>query len=244
MNSVNQQQAIHKQWMIRLLAEIADNVRISEYIAFKGGSCASLLGYLDRFSVDLDFDLITTNSNDKANLRSFLYKIFKELNLIIDQESKTQLQFFLKYKSKPNERNTLKLEIIDNEVKSNIYQKVYISEIDRYLQVQSIETMFANKLVAPIDRYEKHKSVATRDIYDINYFFNQGLSFNSDVIIERRNCSVKDYLEDLVKFIDSKVTSKSITEDLHYLLSPQQFNLARKHLKIEVINNIKNSDGI
>lgn len=239
MKSLNQQHAVHKQWMLRLLSEIADNNKLSQSIAFKGGSCASLLGFLDRFSVDLDFDLLPLAFAKKTELRDDLYKIFDVLNFTIDQESKTQLQFFLKYKSKPNERNTLKLEIIDNEVKANIYKKVFIPDINRYLQTQTIETMFANKLVAPIDRYEKHGSIATRDIYDINFFFNQGFSYNQDVIIERRNKTVKEHLSELIDFINTQITSNTIVEDLNYLLTPEQFRLARKFLKSEVINNIK-----
>ncbi|MBN1618914.1 nucleotidyl transferase AbiEii/AbiGii toxin family protein [Candidatus Dojkabacteria bacterium] len=239
MKSLVQQHAVHKQWMLRLLSEIADNNQLAQSIAFKGGSCASLLSFLDRFSVDLDFDLLPLAFSLKTELRSELYKIFDILNLTIDQESKTQLQFFLKYKSKPNERNTLKLEIIDNDLKANAYKSIFIPDINRYLQIQTIETMFANKLVAPVDRYEKHGSIATRDIYDINFFFNQGFSYNKDVIIERRNKTVKEYFNDLIEFIDAKITNTLIVEDLNYLLTPEQFRIARKFLKSEVINNIK-----
>lgn len=241
MRNINQQHAVHKQWMFRLLSEIADNNELSQSIAFKGGSCASLLNYLDRFSVDLDFDLLPNAFKKKIQLRNTLNKIFDRLNLTVDQVSKTQLQFFLKYKSNSTARNTLKLEIIDNEIKSNTYKKAFIPDINRYLQIQTIETMFANKLVAPIDRYEKHGSVATRDIYDINFFFNQGFSYNQDIIIERRNKNVKEYLEELIDFIDIQINSKVLIEDLNYLLNPQQFRLARKFLKSEVINNLKNA---
>lgn len=233
-----QQQAIHKQWMMRLLAEIADNNIVAQSVAFKGGTCAVLLGYLDRFSVDLDFDLLDLDNLKKGEIRKQLHKIFTSLNLKVDQESDTQLQFFLKYDSKPNERNTLKLEIIDNKIKTNLYQKVYIQNIDRYIQTQSIETMFANKLVAPIDRFEKHNSVATRDIYDINYFFNQGFSFNQEVVKERTKVPVEQYLKHLIDFIQSEISSKNISEDLNFLLTPEQFKIARKYLKTEVINNI------
>ncbi len=240
MKTINQQNIIHKKWMLRLLSEIASEAELATNIAFKGGSCASMLGLLDRFSVDLDFDLLNSSSKLKESLRKNLHRIFEDIDLSLDQESKTQLQFFLKYKSKPSERNTLKVEILDNEVKANDYQKSFIPDIVSYLQTQTIETMFANKLVAPVDRYEKHGSIATRDIYDINYFFNQGLSFKKKIIEERRNTSVKEYLTELVEFIDKNITSKMIVEDLNYLLSPKQFKIARKHLKSEVTSNLRN----
>lgn len=239
MKDLGKQQALHKQWMLRLLSEIADSSDLAINIAFKGGTCALLLDHLDRFSVDLDFDLLIDGIDKKEKFRKDLHDIFRTLGLTLDQESKTQLQFFLKYPSRKGERNTLKLEIIDNPVASNKYENIYFSDIDRYLKVQSEETMFANKLVALIDRYEKHKSIAIRDVYDINHFFTKGLNYEKDVIVERRKTSVKKYLIKLLDFIDKKVTQKAIAEDLNYLLDNEQFQIARKMLKMEVMNNIK-----
>ena len=42
------------------------------------------------------------------------------------------------------------------------------------MRCQTIETMFANKLVSVLDRFEKHHSIAGRDLYDIHQFFLQG----------------------------------------------------------------------
>ena len=52
------QDTIHKVQLTRLLTEILDNPTLSQNLYFKGGTCAAMLGYLDRFSVDLDFDLM------------------------------------------------------------------------------------------------------------------------------------------------------------------------------------------
>jgi len=48
--------ALHKAWLLRTLEAVADDVFLSQTLYFKGGTCASLLGWLPRFSVDLDFD--------------------------------------------------------------------------------------------------------------------------------------------------------------------------------------------
>lgn len=243
MRSINQQQSVHKNWMFRILSDIADCDELSSNIAFKGGTCASLLGYLDRFSVDLDFDYLPVNlvnsNKTKSKYRKIFHKIFEEIGLIIDQESKTQLQFFLKYKTHIGDRNTLKVEIIDNKVKSNIYDTLYFKEIDRFMQCQTIESMFSNKLVALTDRFEKHGSIATRDVYDINYFFNQGFSFVSEIIEERTGLKVKEYLIKLQDFIKANISQKLIIEDLNYLLDSDQLKSARKYLLLEVVKNIK-----
>ena len=63
------QDTIHKVQLTRLLTEILDNSILSQNLYFKGGTCAAILGYLDRFSVDLDFDLtkISYLLDDKNN---------------------------------------------------------------------------------------------------------------------------------------------------------------------------------
>lgn len=49
--------ALHKAMMYRLLIGLLDNAKIASFLYSKGGTCASMLGFLDRFSIDLDFDL-------------------------------------------------------------------------------------------------------------------------------------------------------------------------------------------
>src|SRR4030042_2185242 len=97
--------AIHKAWLLRLLTGLLDNPKISKVIYFKGGTCASMLDWLDRFSVDLDFDL--KPDSDKKALRPEFKEIFKKLNLKLKDEAKLTLQFFLKYQSQPGQRNTI-----------------------------------------------------------------------------------------------------------------------------------------
>ena len=58
MNIPNKKDALHKAWLYRLLEAIADNQKLVKVMYFKGGTCASMLGWLQRFSVDLDFDLL------------------------------------------------------------------------------------------------------------------------------------------------------------------------------------------
>jgi predicted nucleotidyltransferase component of viral defense system len=54
----NPKDAIHKAWLYRLLKAFYSDHLISKHLYFKGGTCAAMLCYLDRFSIDLDFDFI------------------------------------------------------------------------------------------------------------------------------------------------------------------------------------------
>lgn len=229
--------AIHKAWLYRVLSGIADNTQLSSLLRFKGGTCAAMRNLVDRFSVDLDFDLI--DHEKVANVREWLKEIFQELGLVIEDESKVVPQFFLKYPQSGKSRNTLRVEVTFPPPKANQYEPVRFIEIDRILHCQTVETMFANKLVALIDRYEKHKSIAGRDIFDIHAFFLQGLKFNEDVIRERRNQDLPVFFAKISEFIEKKVTQQIIDEDLNYLLPPEQFKKTRKFLKNEVLMFLK-----
>ena len=231
------QDAYHKMQLFRLLVGIIDDKEISSRLCFKGGTCAAMLGLLDRFSVDLDFDLL--KRTDKESLRTKLHQAFANLGLKIKDESQTTLQFFLQYEAEPHQRNTIKLDILDQGFKSNICKAQYLSEIDRFMNCQTVETMFANKLVSLIDRYEKNKSIAGRDIYDIHHFFMHGYSYEQKIIKERRGVGVKDFLQELIDFIEEKVSQTVINQDLNTILPKEKFSQIRKVVKNETLTFLR-----
>jgi predicted nucleotidyltransferase component of viral defense system len=226
--------AVHKAWLYRLLTKIYDDAALSGTLYFKGGTCAAMLGYLDRFSVDLDFDLIGTQS-DVGNTRAHLEKIFSELGLTIKDKSKITPQYFLKYPVKGSQRNTLKLDVTFPHPKANTYEPKQFIDIDRIINCQSIETMFANKLVALIERHEKGGSIAGRDLYDIHHFFMDSRRYEKDVIEERRNQGVREFFMSLEQFVLHNITATIIDQDLNVLLPPEKFQMARKFLKQETL---------
>ena len=164
--------AFHKAQLNRLMIKIADNPILAQNLYFKGGTCAAMSGFLDRLSVDLDFDI--KPEADKIKIHQKFYLIFKKLKFEIKSESSKVLQFFLRYPAPPNLRNTLEIDALGEIYKSNIYEPRYLAEIDRIVNCQTIETMFANKLAAVQDRWLKRKRIVGRDIYDIHCFFYRG----------------------------------------------------------------------
>ncbi len=59
MDNLRTEDIFHKSQLLRLLIEIVDTPLLAQSLAFKGGTCAAMSGYLDRFSVDLDFDVLS-----------------------------------------------------------------------------------------------------------------------------------------------------------------------------------------
>jgi len=234
------QDAIHRGQIYQLLIEIADNPFLAKNLIFKGGTCAALLKKLDRFSVDLDFDLLP--DANQTQLDSHLKKIFTTLDLTIKDSSQKVLQYYLKYKVPTKQhsmRNTLKLDAVNTVFQADTFTPQFLADIDRYFVCQNIETMFAHKLVALTNRYDKHKSIAGRDLYDIHYFFLSGHSYNSAIIVERTGLTPLAYFHRLLEFIQKKVTQTIINQDLNFLIEANKFKSLRKSLKPQVITLIK-----
>jgi predicted nucleotidyltransferase component of viral defense system len=224
---------LHKSHLNRFLMEVIDCPPLAQNLAFKGGSCAAMLGYLDRFSVDLDFDLL--NQPDEGLMRKEFHRIFEQLGLEVAGEFDRVLFFQLKYPSVSGKRNSLKVSCNSQVVRANEYKAQYLPEIDRMMTCQTLETMVANKLVAITDRYDQHRTVAGRDIYDIHYFLVHGYSYEEEVVRERTGLEPKAYLEKLVSFIRKHVTQTIVNEDLNTLLPPRNFQQIRKVLIPETI---------
>lgn len=233
MLNLRPEDSIHKSYLNRLLIEIIDRPALSQNLAFKGGTCAGMLGYLDRFSVDLDFDVL--KNADETTLRLEFHQVFDYLDLTVVEELDRALMFRLRYPSEPGKRSTLKVSANSLVVIANKYQVQYLPEIDRMMTCQTVETMFANKLVAVTDRYHQHESIAGRDIYDIHHFFVHGYSYDAQVIQERTGLEPKDYFSELSKFIKKHVTQTIINEDLNTLLPNKQFQQIRKVLIPETL---------
>lgn len=230
--------AIHRAWLLRVLNEIYEDAFLAQKLMFKGGTCAAMRGILDRFSVDLDFDC-TVDVQDIQKVREKLENIFAKLGLEIKDKSKNVPQYFLRYPAKQDDRNTIKIDVTMPPVKANKYEPVRLLEIDKIVNCQTVETMFANKMVALIDRYEKNKSIAGRDIYDIHYFFLQGFRYEESVIIERRKTTVKKFFEEMIEFVEKRITSTIIDQDLNMLLENSAFQKIRKNLKSETLMFLK-----
>ena len=230
----NKKAALHKEWLYRVLEAIADEPTLASVLYFKGGTCAAMLDWLDRFSVDLDFDYAGAKE-DIPKIRAAMEKIFSDLGLVVKDQSKNGIQYLLKYENSPEFRNTLKVEAAFPIPAANAYAPQRFTDIDRVFNCQTKETMFANKLAALLDRYEKRKIVAGRDVYDVCHFFSKGFDFDAAVLEEHTGMKPAEYLKLAIKFVEDKVTSTIIDHDLNYLLTTERFQAIRKTLKQDTL---------
>lgn len=224
--------AAHKAWLSRILVEIADDAFLPSVLFFKGGTCASMLGWLDRFSVDLDFDY-AGDTHHIAEVRAALERIWASLGLHVKDASKRGIQYFLRYDGQG--RNTIKIDTSFPLLSANTYAPQRFVDIDRIVTCQTIETMFAHKLLALIGRQATRGSIAGRDVYDIHLFFMRGYRYADAVIREGSGMAVKNFLSHVHAFVEQQVTDKILAEDLNVLLPAEQFQRIRKTVKREVL---------
>lgn len=232
--------ALHLAWMYRILSAIADDALLSSFLRFKGGTCAAMRGIINRFSVDLDFDLL----DEKEKVSKHLEGLFKKLGLEVKDKSKVVPQYFLRYpKTDENPRNIIKIDVTFPPAKHDTYEPVRFAEIDRILHCHTIPTMFAHKLIALIGRWERTGTLASRDLYDIHTFFLKGYEYDKDIIREIRGIDASVFLTELSGFIEKHVTQALIDQDLNVLLSLQEFQRIRKTLKQETLMLLKKFTG-
>ncbi|MFA5855012.1 MAG: nucleotidyl transferase AbiEii/AbiGii toxin family protein [Candidatus Gracilibacteria bacterium] len=239
----HRQDTVHKAWLLRLLTAISEDTLLSEKFGFKGGTCAAMRGLSNRFSVDLDFDLLA-EEKEMPNIRKALEKIFAMLGLEIKDQSAKVPQYFLKYQtgdlSKSNTgRNTIKLDVSFPAPSTNDYEMIPLPEIDRVVKCQTLETLVANKLVALIARYERTGKLAGRDVFDVHQFLLNGYAYKAEVILQQRAESLQDFFQKLIDFVEKTVTNTLVDQDLNLLLPEDDFQKIRKILKQETLNLLK-----
>ncbi len=233
--------APHKVQMYRLLTAILKDTELANVLVFKGGTCAVLRGWLDRFSVDLDFDLI--DKDQIAHLRDRLHRHFETLQFVIKDESKHHLQFFLKYEAPQLNRNTLKLEINDDVSPYNKSEMSVLGELNMMAQTQTQSTMVTCKMVAALGRYKQHHTVAGRDFYDLHHFLSHGYEVDSAIVEERTGQSFQTYTYELIDFITTHVSDEVLYEDLNPLIEASSLKNAIRNVRGELVWLLENRLG-
>jgi len=216
----------HKTKMIEILKAIYTDVEIAPFLIFKGGTACYLFYDLPRYSVDLDFDLLEYDKRDLVfrKIKNHLLKLGETK----DEKIKKNTIFFL-YSYKNGEQN-IKVEISTRGMNKK-YDILDFFGINMKVMVK--EDIFANKLVALSDR----SSVASRDIFDINFFLDKMWGINEKIIKERTNKNLSDYLLECINII-KEVSERKLLFGLGDLVDEKQKHWIRNKMKEEIIFKI------
>jgi predicted nucleotidyltransferase component of viral defense system len=218
--------ATHRNVLIHILKDIYIDAEIAPFLGFKGGTAAYLFYGLERFSVDLDFDILDP---EKENIIFENLKNILSAYGIIKDARKKRFSFFylLSYDNKIQNAYNIKIEINRRNFGSQYEVKSYLG-ISMKVMVQ--EDMVAHKLVAMIERIGK----TNRDIFDVWFFLKNNWPVNEKIIEKRTGMSMKLFLQKCIDEL-SVMSDRGILSGLGELLEAEQKEWVKKKLRTEVI---------
>jgi len=214
--------ANHKLILIRILKDIYTDTAVGPFLGFKGGTAVYLFYGLDRFSVDLDFDLL--NSSKEQDIFERIKKILEEYGTIKESLEKRYTLFFrLSYKDNHN----IKVEINRRNFGSKYEVKSYLGIP---MKVMVKEDMAAHKMVAMLERIGD----ANRDIFDTYFFLKNNWPINEQIIEKRTSLSIKQFFTECIKALEA-MSDRGILSGMGDLLDTKQKEWVKHKLRTETI---------
>lgn len=170
----------HKLYMAQILGLIFKDKDLCNVMAFKGGTSLMLFHDLNRFSTDLDFNLLDPRKLDMVyeKVRTILTRFGT-----IDDEAKKLNGPVLVLNYAKGER-MLKVEISTRQF-PNHYETRSFAGTD--VRVMTMPDMFAHKLCAMGER------LSPRDIFDVWFFLSKHTEINEEIVRLRTAMSVSEY---------------------------------------------------
>lgn len=217
----------HKGILIRILKDIYTDNTLGPILGFKGGTAAMLFYGLNRFSIDLDFDLLDPEQEDAVFEK--VGTIVSAYGKIKDQKKKRFTLFYaLSYSDA--DRN-VKVEI-SRRSSGSTYEVLNYFGISMKVMIQP--DMFANKLTALYSRAER----ANRDIFDVWFFLQNSWPLNRKLVEKRTGLPFKEAIAKCVEKLE-RIPNRSILAGMGELLDVKQKTWAKSRLKTETVFLLK-----
>jgi len=213
----------HRSIMIQILKDIYTDTTIGPVLGFKGGTAAYLFYDLNRFSIDLDFDLLDQSKEDYVFEK--IGVILEKYGIFRDKQKKRHTLFFMI--SYEESLQNIKVEINRREFLSKYETRILLG-ISMLVMIK--DDMFANKLLAMVDRIGK----TNRDIFDVWFFFKNNWDFNREIIERQSGMSSSDFLQKAINVLDA-MSDSNILAGLGELLDEKQKAWVKKYLKNDTL---------
>ena len=205
--------AKHKNILIKILKDIYTDSTISTILGFKGGTAATLFHDLERFSVDLDFDLLNLEKEDY---------VFERVKVILENygnlkqaiKKRFNLLYILSYNDKDINAQNVKVEINRRSFGSKYEIKSFLGIS---MQVMVKEDMAAHKLCAMYERIGK----TNRDIFDVQFILSHDWQINKKIIEDRMNMPYSEFLKKCIDVME-KFDDINILSGMGELLNDKQ----------------------
>lgn len=214
----------HKFFLVQILKDIYSDIELATTLGFKGGTAMMFFYDLPRFSVDLDFNLITRDKQDLMyeKVRSILLRYGK-----IADEAKKFYGPVLVLDYGAGERK-LKVEISNREF-DNQYEIKNFLGIN--IMVMTEADMFAHKVCALLDR----NALTNRDIFDSWFFMQRKTPINTKLVEVRMQMSYADYIQNCIDKLES-LSDRGLLQGLGELMDPEIKTFVKTKLRKEAIS--------
>lgn len=215
---------VHRRILLGILKDLYQDKIVAPWLGFKGGTALYFFHDLNRFSVDLDFNLLIDEKDfDSGKIEEILKKY-----MTIKEHSSKRNTFFYLGSYRETHRN-VKVEIS----KRSDYPDQY--ELNDFYGI-SVKTLakpylFAHKLCAIHDR----KTLVPRDLFDAHFMFEKQFSIAEEIIEMRTGLSVSEYFKKLVKYIPAHLPKSGILHTLGDLFDTKTKQWVKEKLVKELL---------
>lgn len=197
----------HKLIMTKILLGLVSNKRLSARLGFKGGTALYLFDGLDRFSTDLDFDLVGEGGEEEIGL---IDTIVRESLEITDKKTKRFTWYWQGSYARGMSR--VKVEVNTRQYPNEYERKDYRGYS---MLVMKREFMLAHKLCAVLDR----KKLQNRDLYDVWWMLKQDFEVAEGIVELRMGMKIKKYWGKLLKTVRDLPVNYDILNGLGEVMS-------------------------
>jgi predicted nucleotidyltransferase component of viral defense system len=216
----------HKTVLFQILKDIYEDVQIAPFLGFKGGTAAVMFYGLDRFSVDLDFDLLDDERQEVVFER--IKKIASNHGTLRQSRTK-RFSLFCLVSYEDRGRN-IKVEVNRRHFGSSYEIRTYLGVS---MLVMTKPDMFAHKLMAMSERIGK----TSRDIYDVWFFLDNRFPINKEIVEARSGLPFNKMLDKCISQLE-KLNNRKILDGIGEFLTPSQKDWAKAKLRQETISHL------
>jgi len=215
--------SVHKNILFQILKDVYSDTSIAPLLGFKGGTAAFMFHGLNRFSVDLVFDLL--NEAQEEYVFEKIEEIAKQYGTIKDARRKRfNLLVVLSYEEKAA---NIKIEVNRRMFGSRYELKTYLG-VSMLVMVR--EDMFAHKLMAMHERIGK----TSRDIYDVWFFSHNNWPINKAIVEQRSGMPYRKLLQKCIAQLET-TSDRNILSGLRELLADSQKPWVKTKLRSDTI---------
>lgn len=215
---------IHEEYML-LILKLLFMSPYKDILWFKWWTLAYLCYDLDRFSTDLDIDLL-----DLSKEQEIIKFLNDELPLLWDVSRPLLWRDLHRWKFKyDRDGRVIKIEL---NKRKNQYTQYEMKTIDGIqVQCQTANSMATNKLLALWNRRYN------RDLYDTHFFLKKWYIYQEDLIQDKQGTSLRVYIQSIIDDIPLRYSNNTILHQIWEVIdNNKQKSRVKSHLVQETID--------